>query len=76
MDDDSQQDLDDLIDIIRTALDDLADRLEAEGAAAAAIDFAMFEAFSDRMIYREGEASWRGVLTAALDEPVEHYTLH
>lgn len=76
MDDESQQDLEELIEVIRSALDELAARLEQEGAVAAAIDFAMFETFSDRMINREGEASWRDVLAAALDEPIETQTLH
>lgn len=76
MDDESQQDLDEVIEVIRSALDELALRLEEEGVIGAAIDFAMFEAFSDRMIDREGESAWRDVLTAALDEPIETQTVH
>lgn len=74
--DDQLTGLEDLIDVIRTALDDLAEKLEAQGTDSAAIDFALFETFSDRMIDREGEGSWRSVLAAALDEPVERQTLH
>jgi hypothetical protein len=74
--DDELRGLDDLIDVIRSALDDLAGQLEEQGTAAAAIDFALFETFSDRMIDREGEESWRSVLSAALDEPMERQTLH
>jgi predicted nucleic acid-binding Zn-ribbon protein len=74
--DDELSNLEDLIDVIRSALDDLAEKLEDQGADAAAIDFALFEAFSDRMIFREGESSWRTVLSSALDEPVEKQTIH
>lgn len=76
MEDQEEQNLEDLIDVIRSALDKLAEKLEDQGTDAAAIDFAMFEAFSDRMIFREGEQSWRDVLSSALNEPIEKHILH
>lgn len=76
MDNETNEEFDDIIDVIRSALESLAEKLEEQGTSPAAIDFAMFETFSDRMIDREGEQSWRDILTAALDEPIEKHILH
>lgn len=64
---DEQQDIDNYIDIVRAAIEELCDKLE-EKVPVEAIDIAVFETFTQRLLDRNMEQQWRAMLESALEE--------
>lgn len=61
-----EQDIDNYIDIVRAAIEELCDKLE-EKVPVEAVDIAVFESFTQRLLDRNMEQQWRGILESALE---------
>jgi hypothetical protein len=62
-----QEDTDNYIDIVRAAVEELCDNLE-EKVPVEAIDIAVFECFTQRLLDRNMEPLWRTMLESALED--------
>lgn len=71
-----EDDLDDCADLVRAALLQLAQQLQQKGMPDMAIDLALFETFTQRLMDRSEYAEWREILETALDEDWAEQSIH